>query len=104
MLSVLQILYTLAHQFVQLLEPILIPLCFVLAWAIVILTCWNVVVALRDGVSRVQQMHQIPCAHCRFFTGDYHLKCPVRPTIALSEEAIDCPDYESAPALFTPEP
>jgi hypothetical protein len=40
-------------------------------------------------------MHQIPCANCQFFTGDYHLKCPIHPAIALSEAAIGCPDYRS---------
>jgi hypothetical protein len=43
----------------------------------------------------VKKLHQIPCHRCVFFTGDYHLKCPVHPYKALNEEAIDCMDFRS---------
>lgn len=55
---------------------------------------WSLWTALRDAVARSRQMHQIPCAHCQFFTSNYHLKCPVHPKTALTEEAIHCADYE----------
>ncbi len=84
-----QLLYFLIHA----IQPISVPLCFVLAWGLVILLLWNIVAAVTDTVCRAQRMHQIPCAHCTFFTKDYHLKCPVQPSIALSEQAIDCPDF-----------
>jgi hypothetical protein len=38
-------------------------------------------------------MHEIPCSECKFFTNNHRLKCTVRPTIANTEEAIDCSDY-----------
>jgi RNA polymerase subunit RPABC4/transcription elongation factor Spt4 len=38
-------------------------------------------------------MHQIPCTGCVFFTNDHRLKCPVRPKVAMTEEAIGCMDY-----------
>ncbi|WP_322744170.1 MULTISPECIES: hypothetical protein [unclassified Coleofasciculus] len=38
-------------------------------------------------------MHQIPCAYCQFFTNDHRLKCTVNPSIASSENAINCRDY-----------
>ncbi len=43
----------------------------------------------------VRQLHQIPCHRCIFFTGEYHLKCPVHPYKALNEDAIDCVDFQS---------
>ncbi|MEG4119437.1 hypothetical protein QUA43_18445 [Microcoleus sp. N9_B4] len=76
-------------------QPVLVPLCFVSAWGLVFLLCLSVGRTVTDSLRRAQRMHQIPCANCVFFTGDYHLKCPVQPTIALSEDAIDCPDYRS---------
>lgn len=79
----------------QLIQFFLVPVCFGMAWAIVLVLIWSIWTAIRDGVSKAKEMHQIPCAHCRFFTGNYHLKCPVHPTIALSNDAINCRDYEA---------
>ncbi|MBF2085206.1 MAG: hypothetical protein IGS16_11440 [Thermoleptolyngbya sp. C42_A2020_037] len=73
---------------------VLVPVCFVMAWGMVGLVVWNLISAGRDGLAQAQQMHKIPCSECRFFTGDYHLKCTVHPERALSEEAMNCADYE----------
>lgn len=94
-IAVFQLLYFLSHWLVQVIQPVLVPLCFLFAWSLVLLTLWSVGTAIRDGVAEAKRMHQIPCAGCQFFTGDYHLKCAVRPAIALSEEAINCTDYQS---------
>ena len=47
----------------------------------------------------LSKLHQIPCARCAFFTRDYRLKCTVHPSKALTEEAINCLDYESTWSL-----
>lgn len=57
---------------------------------------WSLWIAVRDSTRHLKRLHQIPCNRCTFFTGDYRLKCTVRPLTALSEEAIDCLDYEPA--------
>jgi hypothetical protein len=87
----------------ELLKPILnaiqvflVPICFISAWAIValvVLSVWN---AFRDTALKARQLHRIPCSNCRFFTTSYHLKCTVHPSNALTEDAINCPDYESS--------
>jgi hypothetical protein len=74
-------------------RPLLVPVCFVMAWSSVLMVVWRLFAMTRDTVNRAKQMHQIPCPDCQFFTGDYNLKCPVHPMSALSEDAIDCPDY-----------
>ncbi|NDJ18263.1 hypothetical protein [Myxacorys almedinensis] len=74
-------------------------ICCFLAWAIVIGFCLSVGAATKDGISRLKRLHQIPCSGCAFFTGDYHLKCTVRPSDALTEQAIDCRDFEPRPAI-----
>ncbi|NEP43760.1 MAG: hypothetical protein F6K18_28250 [Okeania sp. SIO2C2] len=84
-----QFIYFVIHA----IQPFLVPLCFVFAWGLIILTFWSIIGALLDSVRRAKQMHEIPCANCLFFTGDYHLKCPVQPKVALSEKAINCIDY-----------
>ncbi|MGD1906144.1 MAG: hypothetical protein ACFB0C_09140 [Leptolyngbyaceae cyanobacterium] len=70
-----------------------------MAWGVVGLVLWSLWAAARDVVHRAQQMHRIPCATCRYFSGDRHLKCPVHPYQALSEAAINCADFESADPL-----
>jgi hypothetical protein len=79
---------------IHVIQPLIVPVSFVVAWFLILMTAWSVISFFRDGLSRAKKMHTIPCPNCRFFTGDYHLKCSVHPTKALSEEAINCMDYE----------
>lgn len=71
------------------------PLCPIAIAAILTGFIAAIVVAVKDGLDRLKRLHQIPCSRCAFFTGDYRLKCTVHPCKALSEEAIDCLDYEA---------
>lgn len=50
-------------------------------------------ITAREGIAMLKRLHQIPCANCEFFTDEYHLKCPIHPFSALTEEAIHCSDY-----------
>ncbi|BAY12204.1 hypothetical protein [Calothrix sp. NIES-2098] len=72
----------------------LVPICFVTAWSVIILCAWSLWSAARDSVSKAKHMHQIPCTGCQFFTADYRLKCTVHPSLANTEEAINCSDYQ----------
>ncbi|MDX2099170.1 MAG: hypothetical protein SFW36_15440 [Leptolyngbyaceae cyanobacterium bins.59] len=85
----------------QAIQPYLVPLCFVAAWALIILVVWTTIASLRDSLSSAKKMHQVPCANCKFFTRDYHLKCTVHPSDALSEVAINCPDYDPITHPYT---
>jgi hypothetical protein len=75
-------------------QPLLIPICFITAWTVTILVVLSILSAARESVATAKQMHQIPCTGCQFFTADYRLKCTVRPSIANTEEAIHCLDYQ----------
>lgn len=86
-------MFQLLYPLIRAIQPFLVPVCFVAAWVLVLMLASNLWSAVAASVARSKRMHQIPCAHCVFFTGDYRLKCPVRPTIALTEEAIGCSDY-----------
>ena len=77
-------------------EPWLRPICFGAAWVTVLTLGANFFRLFQEGQRRVETLHQIPCADCQYFTNDMHLKCTVHPTIALSEEAIDCSDFQEA--------
>ena len=95
MASALNFIFILAHQLIHLVQPVLVPLCMVVAWGTMLLAAWGIWSAMRDSVQRAQHMHQIPCAECQYFSGNYLLKCPLHPKEALSEAAIGCRDFES---------
>ncbi|MDG2990928.1 hypothetical protein L3556_08305 [Candidatus Synechococcus calcipolaris G9] len=82
-------------SWLQQLHPLLAPFCFTAAWGLVVLTSWSLWSMGRDGMVAVKKMHQIPCAHCQFFSGDYRLKCALHPYRAATEEAINCADFRS---------
>ncbi|NET73831.1 MAG: hypothetical protein F6K62_23715 [Sphaerospermopsis sp. SIO1G2] len=75
-------------------QPLLIPICFVLAWTMIILVLVNMWTATQDTIKTAQKMHQIPCHKCQFFTNNYRLKCTIHPSAANTEEAIGCKDYQ----------
>ncbi|MGD1913441.1 MAG: hypothetical protein ACFB2X_22170 [Rivularia sp. (in: cyanobacteria)] len=76
-------------------RPFLVPICCVSAWVLVISAGWSMWSAARDSLAIAKKMHQIPCADCQYFTDDYRLKCTVKPSIANTEEAIECVDYQA---------
>ena len=76
-------------------EPWLQPICFGVAWVVIASLGSNIFRLFQEGQARLKTLHQIPCANCRYFTNDRHLKCTVHPTVALSEDAINCADFES---------
>ncbi|WP_251958521.1 hypothetical protein [Nostoc commune] len=86
----LELIFFLIHA----IQPFLIPICFITAWTVTILVMLSLWTAARDSVTTAKLMHQIPCSGCQFFTDNYRLKCTVRPSIANTEEAIDCRDYQ----------
>jgi hypothetical protein len=75
-------------------------ICCMAAWSSVVLVIWSIGAAIQDAVRITKQLHQIPCSNCQFFTNSYYLKCPVHPSKALTEEAINCPDYFSGTNKF----
>lgn len=87
-------MHQLAIHSAVLLKPFLFQLRFLGAFSILGLCSLSLVSCVRDVVAQARKMHQIPCTKCRFFTGDYRLKCTANPLIANTEQAIDCIDYQ----------
>jgi hypothetical protein len=85
----------------EIIKPLAVPCYCLCAWTLMILFLWSLWKAGREGVSQLKRLHQIPCSNCVFFTGDYRLKCTVHPSKALSEEAINCLDFEPNMANYS---
>jgi hypothetical protein len=69
-------------------------LCPVMIWSVLMTFILSLMVALEDAIKQLRRMHQIPCSRCQFYTGSPYLKCPIHPISALSEEALNCRDFE----------
>lgn len=92
-----QFLYSVFHFF----DPILVPLCFIVAWGMTIAAILGIFSAIREAIARSQRMHAIPCTNCRFFTNNHRLKCTIQPFTANTEEAIQCRDFqEKSPSPY----
>jgi hypothetical protein len=92
-------LYLLFQSLIRGIQPLIVPICFIVAWGFIFLGIWSLISAMRRGFATAKRMHEIPCANCQFFTENYLLKCPVHPSTALSEDAVNCPDYEPKTAV-----
>lgn len=73
----------------------LASLCFIIVWAIMVFTVSALckVIDKKDGIVTTNRFKQVPCRNCRFFSNNYHLKCAVHPSTALTEQALNCSDY-----------
>lgn len=80
-------------------KSIAAPLCPVAVGIAIAGLLWSIWLATQDGMARLKRLHQIPCSGCAYFTGDYRLKCTVHPCKALTEEALECLDYEPSKKL-----
>ncbi|ERN42301.1 hypothetical protein KR51_00010280 [Rubidibacter lacunae KORDI 51-2] len=86
--------------------PVSEPVVPGLLSAIVPLGIWSLLgafvyalsLAVDDGRKRLQRLHRIPCHRCQYYTGSPYLKCTVHPSMALSEDALDCRDYQLSSA------
>lgn len=87
-------MFQLLEIVIHFIQPLLMPICFLSAWSLTFLFGYSLWSAIQEGAATTQKMHQIPCSGCQFFTGDYRLKCTVQPSIANTEEAIQCLDYQ----------
>jgi hypothetical protein len=68
--------------------------CFLLlcSWGFMVILIGYSARTLQQGITHLKRLHSIPCHRCAYYTGHYQLKCTVRPTEALTEQAIHCPD------------
>ncbi|NEO30004.1 MAG: hypothetical protein F6K36_06045 [Symploca sp. SIO3C6] len=74
-------------------------LCPLSLLALLVGFLYAVGVAWRESCVRLKQLHSIPCDRCVYFTGCHYLKCTVHPCKALTEDAVDCLDFE--PTLYS---
>ncbi|MBW4558833.1 MAG: hypothetical protein KME59_23520 [Trichormus sp. ATA11-4-KO1] len=79
------------------------PVALIFSWVIFFLILQKIRTMLDNKiVFTVKGLHQVPCRNCRFYSNNHYLKCAVQPSIVLTEEAKDCPEYSPKNGKFSP--
>lgn len=71
------------------------PVSFIMGWAVLFVMLSKIGSAARDEIfTSIKPLHRVPCKNCRFFGNNPYLKCAINPSIVLTEQALDCSDYQ----------
>jgi hypothetical protein len=62
---------------------------------------WKNYGPVQTNLLKLNEIENLPCGRCLYFTGNHHLTCTVRPHEALTEEAVDCFDFAMANSAET---
>ncbi len=72
----------------------LISISFVIGWAGLFLMLSKMrTVPLDKIIVNTNPLQKVRCRNCQFFSNDRYLKCAVQPSIVLTKQAENCPDY-----------
>ncbi len=70
------------------------PLGFIIGWVVFLLVLQKIRSFLDNKmVFPTNNSHKVHCKNCRFYSNNNYLKCAVKPSIVLTEEAKDCSEY-----------
>ncbi len=79
------------------------PIALLFSWVLFFLILQKIRTFLDNKmVFPVKGLHKVPCKNCRFYANNHYLKCAVQPSIVLTEEAQDCPEYSPKNGKFSP--
>lgn len=70
------------------------PLGIFFGWIMFFLALRKIQRVLENKmVFSLKNSHQVPCKNCRFYSNNHYLKCAVQPSIVLTDEAKNCPEF-----------
>lgn len=77
-------------------DLILLPTSLLaIAGIVTVLLGLNLKKNVRNRLTTLQRVKQMPCANCRYFKNNPYLKCAVQPAKVLTQDAHNCSDYQS---------
>jgi hypothetical protein len=71
----------------------LLPFGLMTFWLLLMLKFSDTLNIASNKIKTLKILTKLPCRNCQYFTNNHFLKCAVRPSTALTEEAMNCPDY-----------
>ncbi|MEA5581378.1 hypothetical protein VB620_08510 [Nodularia harveyana UHCC-0300] len=70
------------------------PIIIIFSWIFFLLTVQKVRNYIDNKVIfTIKNPYDLPCKNCCFYSSNHYLKCAVKPSIVLTEEAKDCCEY-----------
>ncbi|MDZ8188033.1 MAG: hypothetical protein RMX96_24670 [Nostoc sp. ChiSLP02] len=70
------------------------PLGFIIGWLGFLIVIQKIRSFLDyKMVFPIRTPHKVPCKNCQFYSNNNYLKCAVQPSLVLTEEAKNCPEY-----------
>lgn len=73
----------------------IVPLCFLAIWAIAVSTVLDLPKRNQSAKLPFKSFKRLPCRNCEFFSSNPYLKCAIHPSAAMTEHAMNCPDYRA---------
>ncbi|MBH8572773.1 hypothetical protein I8752_07040 [Nostocaceae cyanobacterium CENA369] len=81
----------------------LAPVGLLVSWIIFFLVLQKTRRVLDNKmVPTVKTLYKVPCKNCQFYANNNYLKCAVNPSVVLTEEAKNCPEYSPKKGEFPP--
>lgn len=77
------------------------PVSFIMGWAVLFVMLSKVGRSARDEIfTSIKHLQRVPCRNCRFFGNNPYLKCAINPSIVLTEQALECSDYQPCDSTY----
>ena len=73
---------------------LLVPFVALLCWLILSIRTLKALKSVQNKTAiPLDYKNSCPCKKCHFFLNNHYLKCAIHPSIVLTEQASNCPDY-----------
>ncbi|MBD1805560.1 hypothetical protein H6F98_08880 [Microcoleus sp. FACHB-SPT15] len=73
---------------------LLVPFVALLCWLILSIRALKALKAVQNKTAiPLNCNNNFPCKKCYFFLNNHYLKCAIHPSVVLTEQASNCPDY-----------
>jgi hypothetical protein len=71
-----------------------VSIAFILGWIAFLIWVLGIRMVVQTKIDELRKpLDQVPCKSCRFFSNNHYINCAVQPSIVLTEQASNCPDY-----------
>lgn len=72
----------------------LTPIGLIFSWVFFFIMLRKLGTAVDNKmVFAIKLLHKVPCKNCQYYSSNHYLKCAIKPSIVMTEEAKNCSEY-----------